>query len=69
MKLFLILVFLSLLTGCNKTNQFSKEEIENLCNDIGEKAYWDDKVSSGPPAFAAKNGAIAECKLKYLKAN
>lgn len=56
--------FTFLLMGCDKGP--TRDEIERLCFDIGQRAYYDPRVAAGPEASAARNGAIAECKLKYL---
>ena len=60
-------VVITLLSGCDRGP--NREEIEALCKDIGQKAYWDaptDTPSFLDVAKAAAKGAIAECKLKYL---
>lgn len=47
-------------------SQLKRQEVEALCKDVGNAAYYDPKVPVGPGADAARAGAIAECKLKYL---
>ena len=59
-------VVITLLSGCDRGP--NREEIEALCKDIGQKAYWDAPKDTPflDVAKAAAKGAIAECKLKYL---
>jgi len=69
---FLAAAAIACLSGCDMSSllgreqKLSRPEIEALCRDVGQRAYFDDKFAAGPQAFAARDGAIAECKLKYL---
>lgn len=62
----MMLGLILLVTACDKGP--NKVEIETLCQAIGDKAFA--LANDGQQPFAhlkmIEDGAIAECKLKYL---
>ena len=66
MKQMLMLGLILLVTACDKGP--NKVEIETLCQAIGVKAFAlaNDGQHNAAHLKIIEDGAIAECKLKYL---
>ena len=56
------------LVSCSKPAIYSKDEIEQLCKSVGDKAFA--MANDGHQPYEnlhwIEQGAVAECKLKYL---
>ena len=62
----LLLGLMLLVTACDKGP--TKVEIETLCQAVGDRAFAlaNDGIKNMTTLNWIENGAIAECKLKYL---